>query len=353
MVMDDINKDRYSRQTLFDQIGEEGQEKLLAAKVVVIGIGALGGNIANLLARAGVGRLLLVDRDVIELNNLQRQLIFDEGDVGKPKAGVAADKLALVNSSIEIEAMAVNLDHSNILGIIKSADVVLDGTDNLETRFLINDACVKLGITWVYGGAVKAEGMSMTIIPGKTPCLRCMLLAMPEPSSTQNCSTVGIINTIPAAVASIQVTDAIKLLLGKEITGGLTLIDMWNRKFEVVEIERNPECQTCGKRDFEFLELEVLAGGEMDFMMVKTCEADAYDAIPKKLASVNIEAAVTELQEAGYTLIADAGVMCVVEKDRLEFQLFSSGRVLVKTAVMEDAEAGARLLFSCLKAALE
>lgn len=353
MVMDDINKERYSRQTLFDQIGEEGQEKLLAARVVVIGIGALGGNIANLLARAGIGCLMLVDRDVVELNNLQRQLIFEEGDVGKPKAEVAAGKLALANSGIKIEALAADVNPANIEGIIRDAGIVLDGTDNIETRFLINDACVKLGIPWVYGGAVKAEGMSMTIIPGKTPCLRCMLPAMPEPGSTQNCSTVGIINSIPAAVASIQVTDAMKLLLGKEISGGLTIIDLWNRKFEVVEIERNPDCLTCGKREFEFLELEELAGGEMDFMMVKTCEADAYDAIPKKLAKVKIEKAVTELQEAGYAIIADAGVMCVVEKGGLELQLFSSGRVLVKTAELAKAEEGANLLFSNLKEALE
>ncbi len=347
--MDHQEKKRYSRQIVLDQIGIEGQERLQASKAVIIGVGALGTNIASMLARAGFGHIVLVDRDIVELSNLQRQIIFDEADIGKSKAEVAALKLEKVNPIIRIEALPLNIDHTNILGALRGADIVLDGTDNLEIRFLINDACVKLGMPWVYGGAVKAEGMSMTIVPGITPCLRCLLPKMPGPNSTQNCSTVGVINTIPALVASYQATEAVKLMVSRDYSEGLALFNIWDRTFEVVEIERNTECLCCGKNDYEFLELKILeADDKMDFMMVKTCEADAYDAIPKKLARVNVDKAVKELEEAGYTIIADAGVMCVVEKDGLELQLFSSGRVLIKTPELDVAEKGAGALFDSL-----
>ena len=352
MTMND-QEERYSRQTLFDSVGKEGQERLQSSKAVIIGIGALGTNIANMMARAGFGHLVLVDRDVVELNNLQRQVIFDGGDIGKSKAEAAALKLEKVNPTIRIEALPLNIDHTNILTALRGADIVLDGTDNLETRFLINDACVKLGMPWVYGGAVKAEGMSMTIVPGITPCLRCLLPKMPGPGSTQNCNTVGIINTIPTMVASYQATEAIKFMISRDYSEGLALFNIWDRTFEIAEIERNTECQCCSKKEFEFLELKELGDGKMDFMMVKTCEADAYDAIPKKLARVNVDTAVRELETAGYNIIADAGVMCVVEKDGLELQLFSSGRVLIKTPELEIAEKGASALFGVLDEGLK
>ncbi len=245
--MNDQEEERYSRQTLFDKVGEQGQEKLLASRVVIIGTGALGGNIANLLARSGVGFILLVDRDIVELNNLQRQPVFDEGDVGSSKAEVMAHKLSRVNSDIRIMSRVLEVDASNIEEIIKEADIVLDGTDNVETRYVINDACVRMGISWIYGGVVKAEGMTMSIIPGSTPCLRCVLPKIPEPGSTQTCNEVGIINGIPAMIASMQVTEALKYLMGKEVSKGLALIDLWERKMEVVEIDRNPNCPVCGE----------------------------------------------------------------------------------------------------------
>ncbi len=246
MIIRDKEKDRYSRQTLYHRVGCDGQEMLLSSKVIVIGVGALGGNIANLLARSGVGNILLVDRDKVELNNLQRQLIFDEADVGKPKAEVVARELKMANTSIKIEGRVLEVDASNIHDIIKGVDIVLDGTDNVKTRFLINDACVQLGIPWVYGGVVKAEGMTMTIIPKTTPCLRCILPKIPEPGSTQTCNEVGILNGIAAVVASLQATEALKLLMGKEPSKGLALINIWDRKMEVVDIDRNTSCQACG-----------------------------------------------------------------------------------------------------------
>lgn len=254
MVMSERDGERYSRQTLFDNIGKEGQERLLASKVVVIGAGALGGNIANMLARAGVGSIRVIDRDVVELNNLHRQLLFGELDVGKPKAEVVADKLAHANSSIDIESVVADVNKANIIPLIAGADIVLDGTDNVETRYLINDACVKHGISWIYGGAVKAEGMAMAIVPGITPCLRCLLPKVPEPGSTQNCNVVGIINTIPAVVAAIQVTEAVKIIVSRDYSKGLAVIDLWNSSFELVEIERNPECRTCSQNIYDFLE---------------------------------------------------------------------------------------------------
>ncbi len=246
MIIRDKENDRYSRQTLYHKVGCEGQEMLMDSRALVIGVGALGGNIANLLARSGVGNILLVDRDKVELNNLQRQLIFDETDIGKPKAEVVARELKQANTSIKIEGRVMEVDASNIHELIKEVDIVLDGTDNVKTRFLINDACVQLGIPWVYGGVVKAEGMTMTIIPKTTPCLRCILPNIPEPGSTQTCNEVGILNGIPAVVASLQATEALKILMGKEPSKGLALINIWDRKMEIVDIERNQNCQSCG-----------------------------------------------------------------------------------------------------------
>src|SRR5205085_967264 len=209
--------DRYSRQRLFAPIGEAGQARLAGARVVIIGCGALGAMQAETLCRAGVGDLTLVDRDFVEESNLQRQVMFEEADARErlPKAVAAARRLSRVNSDVSLRPIVADVNFENVEEIIAGADLVMDGTDNFETRYLINDACVKAATPWIYGAAVGSYGLTMTVIPGETPCLRCVLAAMPEPGSGPTCDTAGVILPIIATVAAIQCAEAIKLLTGQ------------------------------------------------------------------------------------------------------------------------------------------
>src|ERR671924_878076 len=208
--------ERYSRQMRFAGIGEKGQRKLLDSRVTLCGCGALGTVLANALVRAGVGHLRLVDRDFIETNNLQRQVLFDEHDVAEnlPKAEAAARKLGAINSSVHVEPVVTDIDRTNILELVQDADLVLDGSDNFEVRYLINDAAVKLGKPWVYGGCIGSHGQTMTIIPGETPCLRCVFEAAPAPGEAGTCETAGVLGSIVSIIASIQAAECFKLLIG-------------------------------------------------------------------------------------------------------------------------------------------
>jgi molybdopterin-synthase adenylyltransferase len=264
-----MNKEliRYARQVIYPPIGEAGQRALLAAHVTIIGAGATGSVLANHLARAGVGHLRLVDRDFPELNNLQRQLLYDEADVaaGLPKAVAAAARLRAINSSIEVEGVVADVNAGNILDLIADADVVLDGSDNFATRYLINDACVKLGKPWVYSGVLAAYGMTMTIRPGVTPCLRC---AMSEPPvATATCDTAGILGTIVAVIGSIAATEAVKLIVGPTSVGpdvappalndGMIYVDLWDNTFERFDLgDPLPDCPTCGRHEYPYLAAE-------------------------------------------------------------------------------------------------
>jgi molybdopterin/thiamine biosynthesis adenylyltransferase len=250
--------DRYVRQMTFPQIGEEGQRKLLSSSVAVIGIGGLGTHIADNLARAGVGHLRLVDRDRVELSNLQRQLLFDEADVADslPKAEAAARKLAKINSQVEVEPLVVEVTRGNVEGIVRDVDLVLDGCDNFETRYLINDACLKHGIPWVYGGAVASYGMTMTIIPHQTPCLRCVFPDVPPAESVVTCATAGVLASIVSIIAALECSEALKLLTSHaQRSQGLIHVDIWENSFEVFSIQRQTEgCPACGQGRYEFLD---------------------------------------------------------------------------------------------------
>ncbi|MFL6215028.1 MAG: ThiF family adenylyltransferase [Blastocatellia bacterium] len=255
-----MKDDRYSRQRLFAPIGEAGQARLAEARVVIIGCGALGAMQAETLARAGVGYLTLVDRDFVEESNLQRQIMFEESDARErlPKAVAAARRIHRVNSNVRAEAIVADLNFENIEEIIAEADLVMDGTDNFATRYLINDACVKAGTPWIYGAAVGAYGLTMTVIPGQTPCLRCVLEMMPEPGAGPTCDTAGVILPIIAIIASIQSTEAIKLLTGQreQLHGSLVRVDVWDfavNRLSLSNYDERDDCPTCGKREFEFL----------------------------------------------------------------------------------------------------
>ena len=245
---------RYERQMLLPELGEEGQRELLASRVVIVGCGALGSNLATLLVRAGVGYVRIVDRDLLETHNLHRQVLFDEDDLGRSKAVAAARKLRRINSGVTVEEHHEEVNAANLEQYVSDVDVVLDGTDNFETRFLVNDACVKHGIPWVYGGVIGCTGMTMTVLPGSGPCLRCLFPDPPPPGVLPTTATHGVLNTAPALIADLQATEAIKLLVRPEdLRVDLLSVDLWGRSFRSLEVERDPSCPTCGQRHFEFL----------------------------------------------------------------------------------------------------
>src|SRR5215212_1565989 len=232
--------ERYSRQIRFYGVGEEGQKRLLDARVTLCGCGALGTVLANALVRAGVGHLRLVDRDFIETSNLQRQVLFDENDVAEnlPKAEAAARKLRAINSGVTVEPVVTDIDRTNIMGLVEDADLVLDGSDNFEVRYLINDAAVKLGKPWVYGGCIGSHGQVLPIIPGKSPCLRCVFEAAPAPGETGTCETAGVLGPIVNIVASLQATEGMKILTGnmEQLNPELTYLDIWENIHKRIKV---------------------------------------------------------------------------------------------------------------------
>jgi len=250
---------RYARQIVLPEVGQSGQERLSAARVAVIGCGALGTVISNHLVRAGVGYIKIVDRDYIELHNLQRQILFDEEDIsrGLPKAVAAAAKLRRINSQVTIEHLVTDVNSRNIEEIIGDVDLVMDGLDNFETRYLINDACIKHGTPWVYGACIATHGMTMVIVPHQTPCFRCLLPDIPTPGSVPTCDTEGVLATAVDMVASLEVTEALKLLMGLEnkLHGCLIHVDAWTASLIQLEVKkRDFLCPVCDEARYDLLE---------------------------------------------------------------------------------------------------
>jgi molybdopterin-synthase adenylyltransferase len=251
------NTDRYSRQVLFAPIGEAGQQRLAASTVAIVGCGATGAAAAALLARAGVGTLILIDRDFVEESNLQRQVLFDESDAAAatPKAEAARRQIARFNSEIQVRAHVADLVPDNIHTLLGDAALILDATDNFETRYLINDYSVDRGFPWIYAAAVGAYAATMNILPGETACLAC-LFPKPPSGPVETCETAGILNTAVNLAASIQVTEALKYLTGARDAMRRTLLswDLWqNERSEISAAAPNPDCAVCGARDFAHL----------------------------------------------------------------------------------------------------
>jgi adenylyltransferase/sulfurtransferase len=251
--------EKYSRQILFAGIGEEGQQRLLASSVVIVGCGAIGAAAANLLARAGVGKLRIVDRDFVEPSNLQRQTLFDEADAlaALPKAIAAERKLHAINPSVSVEGIVADLSPRNAADLLAGFDLILDGTDNFETRFLINDFAVQNNQPWIYAAAVASYGLTMTVLPGTTPCLAC-LMDTPQHGLEETCDTIGVLGPIVNLIASLEAAEAMKLLAGRTdaLHGRLISCDVWTGHFQSVRIARNPDCRACARRDFTYLQGE-------------------------------------------------------------------------------------------------
>jgi adenylyltransferase/sulfurtransferase len=251
-------QEKYSRQMLFTGIGPEGQERLLGSRAAVVGCGAIGAAAANLLVRAGVGYLRIIDRDFVEPSNLQRQTLFDESDAldALPKAVAAERKLRSINSSVAVEGVVADLSSTNAGEHLAGVDLLLDGTDNFETRFLLNDFAVKSGLPWIYAAGVASYGLTMTIRPGATACLACLL----ETGTTgagleETCDTIGVLGPIVNLIASLEAAEALKLLSGhaEALHDRLISCDVWSGHMQSVRVARNPECRACARREFTYL----------------------------------------------------------------------------------------------------
>ncbi len=331
---------RYIRQTIFPGIGQAGQQKLAEARVVVIGCGATGTVIANHLARTGVGHLTIVDRDFVELNNLQRQVLFDEQDLAEnlPKAVAAERKLRAINSDIEIRGLVSDVNAENVEALIQGATVVLDGVDNFETRYILNDACIKHNLPWIYTGAVASYGMSQTIIPGQTACLRCHFEELPPPGANPTCDTAGVVGPLVAAIASVSAAEAIKLIVGQgELNQGIIHFDVWYNTFEQFESRGpRPDCPACQQRNFEFLNQE--RGGQA----ISLCGRNAIQIRPPGLRQLPLSELANRLAEVS-RITARNEYLLRFNVDDYEITLFADARAIIKGT--ED-ESVARSLYA-------
>ena len=319
--------ERYSRQILFREIGKNGQTKLLNSRVLLVGCGALGAAHAEMLARAGIGKLRIVDRDFVEFTNLQRQTLFKESDAAErlPKAIAAKSRIAEINSEIDVEAIIADVNHSNVESLIDNCDLILDGTDNFQVRYLLNDACVMHGKTWIYGAAVSSYGTTMTIIPGETPCLRCIFDEMPDAGSAPTCDTAGVIMPIIATVSAAQVAEALKILVGDNdsLHRSLMQFDVWAHDRQRIKLgEPNPDCKCCGQKIFEFLDAEA-----QEFAAV-LCGRNAVQIAPPAQTKIDLVSLakrinfVTDVKQNEYLLRFMSG--------ENEITVFRDGRAIVK-----------------------
>jgi len=332
--------ERYSRQILFREIGRKGQAKLLASRVLIVGCGALGASHAEMLARAGIGKLRIVDRDYVEFTNLQRQTLYKESDARDrlPKVIAAKQRLAEINSGIEVDAIVADVNNSNVEDLIRDCDVVLDGTDNFQVRYLLNDACVKHNINWIYGAAVSSYGTTMTIIPGETPCLRCIFDEMPDAGSSPTCDTAGVIMPIIATVSATQVTECLKLLVGDTdlLHRSLMQFDVWTNDRQRIKLrERDPDCKCCGKREFEFLDADL-----REFAAV-LCGRDAVQIAPANGVRLDLARLASQLSRLGDVKQNEYLLRLIV--DSHELTVFADGRAIVKGT---DDIARARSLYA-------
>jgi molybdopterin/thiamine biosynthesis adenylyltransferase len=326
--------ERYSRQMRVPGIGKAGQERIMASRVTLCGVGALGTVLANTLVRAGVGFVRVVDRDFVEPSNLQRQVLFDEADVtgNLPKAEAAATKLRQINSTVQIESVVADINRTNIEDLCRDADLILDGTDNFEVRYLINDVSVKHGKPWVYGGAVGTEGMSMTILPGETPCLRCVFEASPGPGEVGTCETAGVLAPIVSVIASFQAAEALKILAGKReaINRELFVINLWdntNRRVKIAPLAgRKGKCPCCALKHFEWLD------GEHGTQTTSLCGRNAVQVTPKGGTKLDLGDLRKQLEASGVVSANRFLLKCNLTDagEGYEFTVFPDGRAIIK-----------------------
>lgn len=326
--------ERYSRQIIFPEIGRRGQEKLSKGFVVIVGCGALGTVVASTLVRAGVGRMKIIDRDFIEYHNLQRQVLFDEDDIRDqlPKAVAAERHLKKVNSSIRIEGVVADVNYTNIEDLIEGADVIVDGLDNTETRYLINDVSLKNNIPWIYGGAIASSGMTMTIVPHKTPCLRCIQPHPNDSGRVLTCDTAGVIGPAPLIVGSLQAVEVIKILVGSsDINRHLTVIDVWTGTFNNMTVKAREDCPAC-LGEYEFLK------GKTGLGIARLCGQNAVQVLNTNIKHLSFDELRERLKPLGKVTGND--FMLNFSVDSNDMVVFPDGRVIVKNTYDESVAKG-------------
>ena len=318
--------DRYSRQILFSGIGPEGQDKIRNARVVLVGCGALGTVSAELLVRAGVGRLQLIDRDFVEESNLQRQSLFTEADAEAaiPKAVAAEKALRSINSQVDINGIVQDLAIENIEDLCGESDIIVDGTDNFETRYLINDFSVKRGIPWVYGACVGSYGTAFLVRPGATCCLQCLFPEPPPLGSVETCDTAGVLGSVVHAVASFQVAQVMKILVGRVPGEVMLKVDVWEDHWQLISAvgSRNQDCSCCGKQEFRFLEAE-----ERTHLM-RLCGRDAVQVRPSRMVQLDFPQLCQRLAKSGKVRYNEH--MMRIRINGYEIALFPDGRSIIK-----------------------
>jgi molybdopterin-synthase adenylyltransferase len=323
--------ERYSKQVLFAEIGEAGQRRLMVSRAVLFGCGALGTVVAESLVRAGLGFLRIADRDFVELSNLQRQVLFDENDVAErlPKSVAAAEKLRRINSAVTVEPIVTDVDHGNILQLIEGTDLILDGSDNFELRFLINDASLETGIPWIYAGVIGAHGQMMPIFPGQSACLRCLIEQVPDPGTIETCDTAGVIGPAVQVVASLEVVAALKLFCGKsdEVSRTLTYVDVWDgtlRRLNVGDLRERADCPACKKGERAWL------SGQQGSRTSVLCGRNAVQVSPPQGTSLVLEELASKLKDVG-EMRYNAYLLRFAPRDTgYELTVFRDGRAIIK-----------------------
>jgi molybdopterin-synthase adenylyltransferase len=320
---------RYARQMILPGWGREGQEHLARRTAAVIGCGALGSHIAAHLVRIGIGHVILADRDFVELHNLPRQALYSEQDAatGLPKAVAAARRLRQLNSAVTVEEHIVDVDADTVEELIQRADVVFDGADNFEVRYLVNEACVKLGIPWVYGGVLGTYGLCSAIVPGETPCLRCLLGPMPLPGTVPTCETAGVLGPVVATVAALEVAEGLKILLDqrKALLHSLVMVDIWTGDFERARVQKaTGVCPVCDERRFELLTAE--RGSVTEVL----CGRSAIQITPRPAPVLDLEVIAERLGALGPVSVSE--YLLRFSADGCEITLFKDGRAIVKGA---------------------
>ena len=318
---------RYSRQILFPGIGAEGQTRISASSVAVVGCGALGSFQASLMVRAGVGTVRLIDRDFIEESNLQRQILFDEQDVREllPKAVAAERKLRAVNSSVRVEGIVEDVNPSTIARLLSGVDLVLDATDNFDVRYLVNDYAVKHSIPWIYGACVGAEGIAFPVLPGETACLRCVFESAPPPELSPTCDTAGVIGPIVGMVASFQVAEALKILAGRRdvLNRRIFRLDLWGNHLGQIRIpERDPGCPCCGKHEYAYLD-----GATRGTEAAVLCGRDSVQISGRPGCGLDLNALAARLAAVGK--VERNRFLVRVAVDRYSLTVFADGRAIV------------------------
>ena len=324
--------DRYRRQIVLPEIGGRGQRLIDDAHAVIVGLGALGCVSADLLVRAGIGHVRLVDRDVVELVNLQRQTLYSESDVERPKAEAAAERLRRVNSTVQIEAVPRDVHSGTVSGILAGADLVLDGTDNFETRFLLNEATLDLGLPFVYGGAIATYGMVFSIRSPDTACFRCFNPNALPPGSLATCETAGIFNPVSTQVGALQAAEVFRLLLGETPSGDLLVVDGWRPEIQRVHVTRRTDCPACvtGQREY--------VGARRTQVLASLCGSDTISLDPNQADIVDLDRLKHRLESVGNARRAGGVLVADVEGRRLT--VFPDGRALIR-GVRNETEARA------------